>query len=206
MNDWQDVLARGIPVVGVDEVGRGPLAGPVVAAAVVLDNTKQISGITDSKKLSSKKREHLSAEIKATAIGWSLGRCEFDEIDDLNIFQATMVAMRRAVDGLCMDPQFILVDGKHCPQWQWPCLPVISGDTKVAAISAASILAKVDRDNEMLEMHERYPDYGFDRNKGYPTAEHLRALQRVGICPIHRRSFGPVKRIIEQNQLGRAAN
>lgn len=204
MEDWQEVLASGMPVVGVDEVGRGPLAGPVVAAAVVLDPQHEICGLTDSKKLSTKRREQLAAEIRETSTGWSLGRCEFDEIDDLNIFQATLMAMRRAVDGLNCEPGFILVDGKHCPAWPWPSLAVVGGDAKVPAISAASIIAKVNRDNEMLEMHDRYPEYGFDRNKGYPTAEHLSAIQRVGICAIHRRSFGPVKRAIEQSQTGRA--
>ena len=177
---------------GVDEVGRGPLAGPVVAAAVILDPERPIEGLADSKQLSEKRREALYDLIRERALAWGLGRCEADEIDRLNIFHATLTAMTRAVEGLAHEPEYILVDGNRCPPWKWSCEAVVKGDSRVEAISAASILAKVTRDREMQQMDERYPGYGLAQHKGYPTATHLDALIRLGVTPIHRRSFRPV--------------
>lgn len=177
---------------GVDEVGRGPLAGPVVAAAVILDPERPIEGLADSKQLSEKRREALYDLIRERALAWGLGRCEADEIDRLNIFHATLTAMTRAVEGLAHEPEYILVDGNRCPPWKWSCEAVVKGDSRVEAISAASILAKVTRDREMQQMDERYPGYGLAKHKGYPTATHLDALIRLGVTPIHRRSFRPV--------------
>lgn len=182
---------------GVDEVGRGPLVGAVVTAAVILDPDKPIAGLADSKKLTAKRREALFEQIIENAAAWSLGRCEADEIDKLNIYQATMTAMARAVDGLPLKPEYVLVDGNRCPKWHWPSEPVIKGDTRVEAISAASILAKVTRDREMEELHVQYPDYGFDGHKGYPTPVHLEALSRLGATIHHRRSFRPVQEAID---------
>lgn len=178
---------------GVDEVGRGPLAGPVVAAAVILDPERPIEGLADSKQLSEKRREALYDLIRERALAWGLGRCEADEIDRLNIFRATLTAMTRAVEGLAHEPEYILVDGNRCPPWKWSCEAVVKGDSRVEAISAASILAKVMRDREMQQMDERYPGYGLAKHKGYPTATHLDALIRLGVTPIHRRSFRPVR-------------
>ncbi|SET75417.1 RNase HII [Marinobacter segnicrescens] len=188
---------QGWKLAGVDEVGRGPLAGPVVTAAVILHPDRPIKGLADSKKLTEKRREALYDEIIEKAAAWSLGRCEADEIDRLNIFQATLVAMERAVAGLCVPPEYVLVDGNRCPNWHWPSEPVIKGDGRVAAISAASILAKVTRDREMVAMEEIYPGYGLAGHKGYPTPVHLEALQRQGVTPIHRRSFRPVQEALE---------
>ena len=184
-------------VAGVDEVGRGPLAGPVVTAAVILDPAKPIEGLADSKAMSEKKRERLFDEIQEKALAWALGRCEVEEIDELNILQATMTAMQRAVAALEPQPQHALIDGNRCPQLPCSADAVIKGDSKVAAISAASILAKVTRDREMVELDEQYPGYGLAGHKGYPTKVHIEALRTLGITPIHRRSFGPVRRIIE---------
>ncbi|MAA64462.1 MAG: ribonuclease HII [Alteromonadaceae bacterium] len=177
---------------GVDEVGRGPLAGPVVTAAVILDPERPIDGLMDSKKLTEKRRERLFDLIVDQALSWSLGRCEVDEIDALNIYQATMLAMERAVNGLHREPEYVLVDGNRCPRWQWPSEPVVKGDSRVAAISAASILAKVTRDREMQAMDALYPGYGLAGHKGYPTPAHVDALNTLGVTPIHRRSFRPV--------------
>ena len=182
---------------GVDEVGRGPLVGAVVTAAVILDPDKPIAGLADSKKLTPKRREALYEQILENAAAWSLGRCEADEIDRLNIYQATMTAMARAVDGLPLKPEYVLVDGNRCPNWHWPSEPVVKGDMRVEAISAASILAKVTRDREMEELHALYPDYGFDGHKGYPTPVHLEALGRLGATSHHRRSFRPVQEAID---------
>lgn len=182
---------------GVDEAGRGPLAGPVVAAAVVLDPERPIEGLRDSKKLSAARRERLADEIRDRALDWALGRAEADEIDRLNILQATLLAMRRAVESLRTPPQRVLVDGNRCPRLNVACEAVVRGDATVPAISAASILAKVARDAEMQRLHATYPGYGFDGHKGYPTAAHLAALARIGPCPEHRRSFAPVRRAIE---------
>lgn len=188
-------------IAGVDEVGRGPLAGPVVTAAVILDPNKPIADLDDSKKLSEKKRNILAAQIKEQALCYFIARAEQEEIDELNIFQATLLAMKRAVAGLTINPDRVLVDGKFCPKISFSCEPVIKGDSRVAAISAASILAKVNRDNEMIAMEEIYPGYGFARHKGYPTKVHIEALQELGVTPIHRRSFKPVQKILAQSSL-----
>ncbi len=184
-------------VAGVDEVGRGPLAGPVVTAAVILDPAKPIAGLADSKAMSEKKRERLFDEIMEKALAWAIGRCEVEEIDKLNILQATMVAMQRAVAGLDPQPQHALIDGNRCPTLPCTAEFVIKGDSKVPAISAASILAKVTRDREMVELDAHYPGYGLAGHKGYPTKSHIEALETLGVTPIHRRSFGPVARLLE---------
>ena len=183
-------------IAGVDEVGRGPLAGPVVAATMILDSTKPIEGLADSKKLSEKRREELALEIKAKALAWCLGRAEVEEIDHINILQASLLAMRRAVEGLQLEPDLVLVDGNRCPDISYPAQAIIKGDSKVAEISAASILAKVARDNEMVQLHQQYPQYGLDGHKGYPTKKHIEALREHGVTAIHRRSFGPVKKLL----------
>jgi len=185
-------------VAGVDEVGRGPLVGAVVTAAVILDPLKPIVGLADSKKLSEKRRLALFDEIKEKAIAWSLGRAEPHEIDELNILHATMLAMQRAVDGLSVTPRLALIDGNRCPQLNVPSAPVIQGDGQVPAIAAASILAKVSRDREMQALDLCYPGYGLAGHKGYPTPSHLEALRRLGPTPIHRRSFAPVRTLLEQ--------
>ena len=183
-------------IAGVDEVGRGPLAGPVVTAAVILDPNNPIVGLMDSKTLSEAKREALFPEIKAKALAWAIGRCEVAEIDQHNILQATMIAMQRAVAALKIAPDKVLVDGNRAPDFGCPAEAIIKGDQSEPSISAASILAKVTRDREMVEMDARYPGYGFAKHKGYPTKEHLEALQKLGVTEIHRRSFGPVKRVL----------
>lgn len=182
---------------GVDEVGRGPLVGAVVTAAVILDPDKPIPGLADSKKLTDKRREALYEQIVERAASWSLGRCEAGEIDKLNIFQATMLAMERAVAGLHIEPEYVLVDGNRCPKWRWASEPVVKGDSRVEAISAASIIAKVTRDREMSVLHDEFPEYGFAGHKGYPTPVHLEALGRLGATEHHRRSFRPVQEAIE---------
>ena len=179
-------------IAGVDEVGRGPLAGPVVAAAVILDPARPIAGLADSKTLSPLRREQLATEIRAKALAWALGRAEVAEIDRLNILQASLLAMQRAIAALSIVPEQALVDGNRCPPLACPCRAIVKGDATVPAISAASILAKVARDAEMGELHERYPRYGFAQHKGYPTAAHRDALRRFGPCPEHRHSFAPV--------------
>ena len=183
-------------IAGVDEVGRGPLAGPVVAAAVILDPARPITGLADSKTLSPVRREQLATEIRAQALAWALGRAEVAEIDRLNILQASLLAMQRAVAALSLAPEKVLVDGNRCPVLACPCEAIIKGDATVPAISAASILAKVARDAELCELHDRYPHYGFARHKGYPTAAHREALCRHGPCPEHRRSFAPVAAVL----------
>lgn len=183
-------------VAGVDEVGRGPLAGPVVAAAVILDPARPIPGLADSKALTPRQRERLRAEIEQTALSYALGRAEVDEIDRVNILQASLLAMRRAVAGLHLRPQRVEVDGNRCPQIDCECVAIVGGDATVAAISAASILAKVARDAEMDSLDATYPQYGFIRHKGYPTPAHLRALGQFGPCAIHRRSFAPVRALL----------
>jgi len=180
-------------IAGCDEAGRGPLAGPVVAAAVILDPDRPIPGLADSKQLSEKRREILAAEIRAKALAWALGRAEVAEIDALNILRASLLAMQRAVAALPVAPAQVLVDGQHCPALPCPVQAIVGGDATAPAISAASILAKVARDREMVALHARYPDYDFDRHKGYPTAAHRAALQAHGPCPAHRRSFAPVR-------------
>jgi len=184
-------------IAGVDEAGRGPLAGPVVAAAVILDPASPVEGLADSKKLSASRREQLAAEIRARALAWALGRAEVAEIDRLNILQASLLAMQRAVAALNMTPAKVLVDGNRCPPLACPCEAIVKGDTTVPAISAASILAKVARDAELRQLHDRYPHYGFAQHKGYPTAAHLDALRRHGPCPEHRCSFAPVAAVLQ---------
>ncbi|MBC3949743.1 ribonuclease HII [Pseudomonas folii] len=180
-------------VAGVDEVGRGPLCGAVVTAAVILDPRRPILGLNDSKKLTEAKRELLFEEICEKALSWHIARAEVEEIDELNILHATMLAMKRAVEGLMVTPKLALIDGNRCPQLSVPSAPVVQGDSKVPAIAAASILAKVSRDREMAAMELKYPGYGIGGHKGYPTPVHLEALARLGPTPIHRRSFGPVR-------------
>ncbi|WCG84005.1 ribonuclease HII [Pectobacterium sp. A5351] len=183
-------------IAGVDEVGRGPLVGAVVTAAVILDPARPIVGLADSKQLSEKRRLALYDEIKEKALAWSLGRAEPEEIDQLNILHATMLAMQRAVAGLAVVPDFVLIDGNRCPALPMPSQAVVKGDSRVAEISAASIMAKVTRDREMVELDERFPAYGFAQHKGYPTAFHLEKLAALGATEFHRRSFAPVKRAL----------
>jgi len=184
-------------VAGVDEVGRGPLCGPVVTAAVILDPLRPIQGLNDSKKLTEARREKLFDEIRDKALAWCIGRAEVEEIDRLNILQATFLAMQRAVEGLHIQPRLALIDGNRCPKLAVPSAPVIQGDAKVPAIAAASILAKVSRDREMAELELIYPGYGLAGHKGYPTPAHLEALRRLGPTPIHRRSFAPVRVLLQ---------
>ncbi len=184
-------------VAGVDEVGRGPLAGPVVAAAVILDPARPIEGLADSKKLSEKRREVLAEVIRERALAWALGRAEVEEIDRLNILQASLLAMQRAVAALQPQAEFALVDGNRCPRLNCPAEAVIKGDERVAVISAASIIAKVSRDREMVELDQHYPGYGLARHKGYPTKAHIESLQKLGVTEIHRRTFGPVRKVHE---------
>ncbi len=183
-------------IAGVDEVGRGPLAGPVVAAAVILDPRHPIAGLADSKKLSEKKRELLFDEIQRKALAWAIGRAEVDEIDRLNILHASLLAMQRAVAGLDPAPDHALIDGNRCPVLRCTAQAIIKGDDKVPAISAASILAKVTRDREMTALDAVYPGYGLAQHKGYPAPTHLHALTTLGVTPIHRRSFKPVKDVL----------
>ena len=187
-------------ICGVDEAGRGPLAGSVYAAAVILDVNNPIDGLADSKKLSEKKRDFLSAEIKTKALAWGIASCSCQEIDEINILQASLLAMQRAIKAMQAQfgviPDLVQVDGNKCPKISLPCEAIIKGDSKVQAISAASILAKVARDTELYELDKIYPQYGFAQHKGYPTAAHLLALQAHGICPQHRLSYAPVKVLI----------
>ncbi|TCK18443.1 RNase HII [Thiogranum longum] len=187
----------GICHAGVDEVGRGPLAGPVVAAAVILDPQRPVSGLRDSKKLTEKRRDVLFDEICECALAWSLGRAEVEEIDRINILQASLLAMRRAVDGLSIEPEQVLVDGNRCPELRHPCEAIVKGDDRVPAISAASIIAKVSRDREMIALDAQYPGYGLSRHKGYPSKAHLEALRTLGVTPMHRRSYAPVRRLLD---------
>ncbi len=184
-------------VAGVDEAGRGPLAGPVIAAAVILDEAERITGLADSKTLSEQRREKLAQVIRDKALDCSIGRADHLEIDRLNVLNASLLAMQRAIHGLNMEPARVLVDGNRCPDIDYPVTAIIKGDRTEACISAASILAKVSRDREMREMDRKYPGYGFARHKGYPTREHVRTLSDIGPCPIHRRSFMPVQRCLE---------
>jgi len=184
---------------GVDEAGRGPLAGPVYAAAVILDPERGIEGLDDSKKLTARQRLQLAEEIKASSLAWSISWSSVEEIDTLNILRASLLAMQRAVQALQLRPVRAFIDGNICPALECPAEAVIGGDASVPSISAASILAKVERDAEMLRLHALFPAYGLDRHKGYPTREHLKAIEQHGICVIHRRSFAPVRRIILKN-------
>lgn len=183
-------------IAGVDEVGRGPLVGAVVTAAVILDPNNPIKGLADSKKLSEKKRLALAEEIKQKALAWSLGRAEPEEIDELNILHATMLAMQRAINTLKIRPHFVLVDGNRIPKLDMPAQAVVKGDSLVAEISAASILAKVARDQEMVELDFQFPQYEFAKHKGYPTKVHLEKLAEFGALPQHRRSFAPVRKVL----------
>ena len=188
-------------VAGVDEVGRGPLAGDVVAAAVILTDSPP-EGVTDSKMLTPERREALAERIRDEAVSWALGRATVAEIDELNIMQASLLAMRRAVKALPTQPSLVLVDGNRLPRWPYEARAIVKGDLTEPSIGAASILAKVQRDVEMLALHEHYPAYGFDRHKGYPTKAHLAALETAGVSPVHRRSFGPVRRLLADPEVG----
>ncbi len=179
-------------IAGVDEAGRGPLAGPVFAAAVILDSGRPIAGLRDSKALSAQRRERLADLIRRDALAWTVASANVEEIDTLNILQATMLAMRRAVDALAIAPALVLVDGTHCPRVKYSVRAIVQGDRDVAAISAASILAKTARDALLCQLDAQYPHYGFAQHKGYGTAKHLAALMLHGPCPVHRRSFAPV--------------
>jgi ribonuclease HII len=185
-----------LQIAGVDEVGRGPLAGPVIAAAVILNKNHGINGLKDSKKLSPSKREYLAEVIREQAVSWALGRAENSEIDKLNILQASLLAMKRAIESLTPEPEYVFIDGLYCPDVRYKTEAVIRGDSTIPAISAASIVAKVTRDKEMIALDAIYPGYGFSKHKGYPTPMHLKALEKLGVCPIHRRSFSPVKRCL----------
>lgn len=190
-------MSRQILICGVDEAGRGPLAGAVFAAAVILHPERPIAGLNDSKKLSEKKRDVLAVQIKDQALAWAIATASPEEIDRINILQASLLAMRRAIEMLEVSPGEVWVDGLHCPKTDFPSRAIIKGDSTVPEISAASILAKTARDAEMLEMHDRYPQYGFADHKGYPTSSHLAALHQYGISPIHRLSFRPVRALLD---------
>lgn len=196
MEDLFEVTYSGTDLAGVDEVGRGPLAGEVVAAAVILDPLNPVEGLRDSKKLSASRREELAVLIRERALAWSIASATVAEIDELNILQASLLAMHRAVRALDPQPGYVLVDGNRLPRWDYPSQPVVRGDDRVPAIAAASILAKVNRDNTLIALESQYPGYGFAAHKGYPTAAHLRALETLGVTPEHRRSFGPVKKLL----------
>jgi len=182
-----------ILICGVDEAGRGPLAGPVYAAAVILNENYPIAGLADSKKLSEKRRDQLAIEIKKHALAWAIAEASAEEIDEINILQASLLAMRRAVEALAIQPQEVWVDGLYCPETGLPSRAIVQGDSSVVEISAASILAKTARDSAMLALHKSYPNYGFDRHKGYPTAAHIEALKLHGVSAVHRKSFRPVQ-------------
>ncbi len=181
-------------IAGVDEVGRGPLAGPVVAAAVILDPKKPIAGLCDSKKMSANKRLEMSDKIKSNSLAWSLGRAEANEIDEINILQASLLAMKRAIEILNIKPDIVLVDGNYTPSINFKKKAIVKGDSLVPVISAASIIAKVERDNEMIALDKIYPGYGFSSHKGYPTKQHIESLKKLGITDIHRVTFSPVSK------------
>ena len=187
-------------VAGVDEAGRGPLAGPVFAAAVILDPFRPINGLADSKILSERKRNSLFEIIKTVVLSWSVGVASVEEIDELNILQATLLAMQRAVNGLAIQPEKVLIDGNRVPSLLIPAQAIIKGDSKVKAISAASILAKVERDRIMVDYHNKYPDFSFHLHKGYGTQQHLAEIEQFGILPIHRKTFNPVKTMLSQQR------
>lgn len=188
-------------VAGVDEVGRGPLIGSVVAAACILSVEFDLQGLTDSKKLSETKRSDLAVKIKQQAIAWSIAEASPKEIDKMNILQASLLAMKRAVEGLSMEPELVLVDGNKLPNWRFNARAIVGGDGIEPAISAASIIAKVYRDNDMVALSEKHPEYGFDKHKGYPTKQHMLALEEFGVLPEHRTSFAPVRRILESGKV-----
>lgn len=195
---------QGEVICGVDEAGRGPLAGAVFAAAVILDPARPVDGLRDSKKLSEARREELALAIKANALAWSIAHCTEDEIDTLNILQASLLAMRRAVEGLSVTPTLALVDGNHCPVMKVRSEAVIGGDDSVQEISAASILAKTARDAALRALHLQYPHYGFDQHKGYPTELHLERLRLHGVSPVHRKSYAPVRALLQADTAGAA--
>ena len=198
VDDLFETAYTGSLLAGVDEVGRGPLAGDVVTAAVILDPGRPIPGLRDSKKLSESRREELAILIRENALAWSVARASVAEIDEINILQASLLAMHRAVQGLDPQPEYVLVDGNRLPRWNYASEPVVKGDDRVPAIAAASILAKVQRDGELRELEQQYPGYGFAGHKGYPTKVHIAAIERLGISPIHRLTFGPVKKQLQQ--------
>jgi ribonuclease HII len=193
INLQEEVPAVAGLLAGVDEAGRGPLVGNVVAAAVILDSERPIDGLSDSKKLSAKRREQLAEQIRERAVAWSVISIDAAEIDRINILQATMRAMQQAVEQLAVAPEHVFIDGNRCPPTHMPATAIVKGDSRVAEISAASILAKVERDAQMQELHESYPQYGFDKHKGYPTRAHFEALAEHGPCPQHRTSYKPVR-------------
>ena len=193
-----EVLIPDGRVAGVDEAGRGPLAGPVVAGAVILDPYRPIEGLQDSKRLTAARRELLYEEIQEKALAWAVASADVGEIDRINILQATMLAMQRAVEALQPMAQHALIDGNRCPLLACPAQAIVKGDSRVAAISAASIMAKVTRDREMLSLDLQYPGYGLARHKGYPSKAHIEALENLGVTPIHRRSYAPVRRVMER--------
>ena len=195
--DYEMVIPAG-RVAGVDEAGRGPLAGPVVAGAVILDPENPIAGLDDSKRLSASRRERLFDEIQEKALAWAVASASVAEIDSINILQATMLAMARAVNALQPTAEHALIDGNRCPELSCPAQAIVRGDSKVAAISAASILAKVTRDREMQALDVMYPGYGLAQHKGYPSKAHVAALERLGASPIHRRSYAPVRKVLER--------
>lgn len=201
--DYEALRFEGL-LAGVDEAGRGPLAGPVCAAAVILDPKRPIEGLADSKKLSAKKREALAPLIRERALAWAIAWAEPEEIDRVNILRATMNAMRRAVEGLKVAPDCVWVDGNRLPDLPYPAEAIVKGDAKVPAISAASILAKTARDAKMREYAEQYPEYGFERHAGYGTKEHVAALEKFGPTPIHRKTFEPVKSLLRAREEGKA--
>jgi len=196
---------RGDLLAGVDEVGRGPLAGDVVAAAVILHPRKRIKGLADSKKLTERRREELYVEICEKATSWAVARASVEEIDSINILQASLLAMRRAVEALHIQPEHVLVDGNRLPRWSYSSAAIVAGDDKVKAISAASIIAKVTRDREMVALDDLYPGYGLADHKGYGTPAHLKALAALGATPIHRRSFAPVRLVLNGQTVDLAA-
>ncbi len=198
MDDLFQCDYHGPGLAGVDEVGRGPLAGDVVAAAVILDPARPIAGLRDSKKLSAPRREELALLIMERSLAWAVARATVAEIDQLNILQASLLAMYRAVRALQPQPAYVLVDGNRLPRWDYASEPVVKGDDRVPAIAAASILAKVQRDGELMELERQYPGYGFAAHKGYPTAAHLEALRTLGVTPVHRRTFGPVRALLAE--------
>jgi len=183
-------------IAGVDEAGRGPLAGPVIAAAVILNDEHTIQGLGDSKKISEKKRNHLAREIKEKSLAWGIGRVEHGEIDEMNILNASMLAMQKAIHALGVVPQHVQVDGNRCPELTCSVEAIVKGDALISVIGAASILAKVTRDALMVEMEKYYPGYGFAKHKGYPTRQHIEALTRLGVCNIHRLSYAPVRKLL----------
>lgn len=192
-----DGFSTKVLVAGVDEAGRGPLAGPVFAAAVILDPMRPIAGLADSKILSESKRDSLYVLIKEAALSWSIAQASVEEIDRLNILQATLLAMQRAVQGLPIQPEEVLVDGNRLPKLSMPAQAIVKGDSKVQAISAASILAKVERDKLMVDYHQQYPDFAFHEHKGYGTKQHLAEIERFGFLDVHRRTFNPVKSMLQ---------